>query len=160
MTILVSEYLHVADRAAELGVRLSDDVEIMPDNFASAASRDELVLHSETAHVRRLLREKDLGGASLDGRHAAHEDAPGGDWSVTLFAPCGAVRRDPERLIFALAAISDHLADVSKASPRRQVHLSVVVERGSDRSCKRLTCAGDVSSLRPLVDKALAIAGE
>ena len=160
MTILVSEYLHVADRAAELGVRLSDDVEIMPDNFASALSREDFVLRAEAAHVRRLLREKALGGSSLDGGLAAHGDEPGGDWSLTLFASSGAVRRDPERLGFALAAISDHLATISKAAPRRRIGLSLVVERGSDRSCKRLTCSGDISSLGPLVDKALAIAGE
>jgi hypothetical protein len=160
MTILVTEYLHVADRAAELGVRLSDDVEIMPDNFASAMSREDFVLRAEAAHVRRLLREKDLAGAALDGGRAAHDGESGGDWSVTLFASCRFVRRDRERLAFALAAIGDHLAAISKASPRRRIDLSLVVERGSDRSCKRLTCAGDVSSLGPLVDKALAIAGE
>src|ERR1700733_5319396 len=49
MTILVTEYLHVADRAAELGVHLSDDVEIMPDNFASAASREDFVVRAEGA---------------------------------------------------------------------------------------------------------------
>lgn len=160
MTIVVTEHLHVADRAAELGVRLSDDLEIMPDNFASAVSRENFVLRTEAVHVRRMLREKELGGASLDGGRAAHDDEPGGDWSVTLFASYGAVRRDPGRLVFALAAISDHLAGISKASPRRRINLSLVVERGSDRSCKRLTCTGDVSSLGPLVDTALAIAGE
>jgi len=157
MTILMSEYLHVADRAAELGVRLSDDVEIMPDNFASAASREEFVVRAEAAGVRRLLQEKELGGTSLDGGQAAAAD---GSWSVTLFASSGLVRRDPERLVFALAAISDHLAGLSGTLPRRKIDLNLIVERGSDRSCKRLTYEGDVSSLGPLVDTALAIAGE
>ena len=157
MTILVTEYLHVADRAAELGVRLSDEVEIMPDNFASAASREEFVVRAEAAGVRRLLQEKELGGISLDGGRAAAAD---GSWSVTLFASSGLVRRDPERLVFALAAISDHLAGLSRILPRRKIDLNLIVERGSDRSCKRLTYEGDVSSLSPLVDTALAIAGE
>ena len=157
MTILVTEYLHVADRAAELGVHLSDDVEIMPDNFASAASREDFVVRAEGARVRRLLWEKELGGSSLDGARSAVAD---GSWSVTLFASSGLVRRAPERLVFALAAISDHLADLSRTLAPRKIDLSLIVERGSDRSCKRLTYEGDVSSLRPLVDTALAIAGE
>ncbi len=117
MTILVSEYLHVADRAAELGVRLSDDVEIMPDNFASAASRDELVLHSETRMSAGCSGKRTWAARLSTAGTRRMPTTPGGDWSVTLFAPCGAVRRDPERLVFALAAISDHLASVLENLP-------------------------------------------
>ena len=156
--IVVSEYLHVADRAAELGIRLSDEIAVMPDNFANAPSREDFVHGAGAASVRLLLEGNILTRMSHDARHAAQGAQE--DWHVTLFAPSRLARLSPDRLAAALREISDHLGAMAKAFPRRKIALTLIVERGSDGSCKRLTYEGDVSSLGPLLDKALAIAGE
>jgi hypothetical protein len=156
--IVVSEYLHVADRAAELGLRLTDEIVVMPDNFATAPSPEAFVHRPGGASVQLLLEGRIVGRMSHDARHAMGGSEE--DWHVTLFAPSRLAKLAPDRLAAALGEIAAHLGGIAKAFPHRQINLCLIVERGSDGSCKRLTYEGDVSSLGPLLDKALAIAGE
>jgi hypothetical protein len=152
--IVVSEYLHVADRAAELGIHIADEITVVPDNFANAPSREALVLRPGNASVRLLLEGRIVSRISHDAHHAADGDEE--DWQVTLFAPS---RLPRDKLAAALGEIEGHLGGIAKAFPRRKIALTLIVERGNDGACKRLTYEGDVSSLSPLLDKALAIAG-
>jgi hypothetical protein len=149
--IVVSEYLRVADRAAELGVHLCDEIAVMPDNFATASSREAFVLRSGNASAR----------LALEGRIVGHEarrasDGMSEDWHVTLFVP---YRLSTGKLASGLRAIEGHLGGIAKSFPRRKIALSLIVEHGTDGACKRLTYEGDVSSLDALLDKTLAIAG-
>lgn len=159
MPVTETGYLCVADRVAELGLHVPNGFAILPDNFAQAMSSRDFRLRAEAASVRALFQ-----GCQLPLENFAHADEPGptertdDSWKITLFAPAGAMKREASALGGALQAISDHLKGLAQKSPRRSVSLSLVVERGSDRMCRKLTCEDDISGFATLAVKATRIA--
>jgi len=159
MPVTETGYLCVADRVAELGLHVPNGFAILPDNFAQAMSSRDFRLGAETTAVRALFQ-----CCQLPLENFAHGDESGlaertdDSWMITLFAPAGAVKREASALSGALQAISDHLKGLPPRSPRRSVSLSLIVERGSDRMCRKLTCEDDISGFAALAVKATRIA--
>lgn len=159
MPVTETGYLCVADRVAELGLHVPDGFAILPDNFAQAASSTDFRLRAEAVTVRalfqgcRLSLENFTRGAELGPTEKADDS-----WKIMLFAPAGATKRDAPALGIALQAMSDHLKGLPGKSPRKSISFSLVVERGSDRMCRKLTCEDDISGFASLAVKATRIA--
>ncbi len=157
MPVTETGYLCVADRAAELGLHVPSGFAILPDNFAQAMSSRDFRLRAESTAVRALFQ-----GCQLTLENFTRGDEPGlaeradDSWKITLFAPADAMKREASALGGALRAISDHLKGLPP--PRGDVSLSLIVERGSDRMCRKLTCDDDISGFATLAVKATRIA--
>lgn len=159
MPVTETGYLCVADRVAELGLHVPNGFAILPDNFAQAMSSRDFRLRAEATAVRALFQ-----GCQLPLENFTHAEergmteTPDDSWKITLFAPANAMKREAAALGGALQAISDHLKGLPPKPPRRNVSLSLVVERSSDRMCRKLTCEDDISGFAALAVKATRIA--
>jgi hypothetical protein len=159
MPVTETGYLCVADRVAELGLHVPNGFAILPDNFAQAMSGRDFRLRAEAASVCALFQGCRLPLENFTrGDELGLADNADGSWKITLFAPAGAMKREASALGSALQAISDHLKGLAVKSPRRNVSLSLVVERSSDRMCRKLTCEDDISGIASLAVKAIRIA--
>ena len=159
MPVTETGYLCVADRVAELGLHVPNGFAILPDNFAQAISGRDFRLRAEAAAVRAVFQDCQLPLENFTrGDELWPAERADDSWKVTLFAPAGAMKREASALGGALQAISDHLKALPAKSPRRSISLSLVVERGSDRMCRKLTCEDDISGLASLAVKATRIA--
>ena len=159
MAVTETGYLCVADRVAELGLHVPNGFAILPDNFAQAMSGRDFRLRAEAIAVRALFQSCQLPLENFTrGDELGLAERADDGWRITLFAPAGAMKREASALGGALQAISDHLKGLPPKSPRRTVSLSLVVERSSDRMCRKLTCEDDVSGFAALAVKATTIA--
>lgn len=154
MTITESEYLSVADRAAELGCPMPTGFAVMPQNFDTATSRNKLLFRSEAATIRKLFR---LSATPFENFLPGDERVPSihnksFDWAPLLFVSAALMSSDPNAISVALGVISNYLTDFFRGIHNPKVKLNVVVERKKDRTCKKLSYEGDVAGLLSLVD--------
>jgi len=115
--------------ADRLGLHVPNSFAVLPDNFAQAISGRDFRLGAEAPFVRALFQDCQL--------------------TLENFT------RGDESGLAELQAVSDHLKG---QSPRRSISLSLIVERSSDRMCRKLTCEDDISGFAALAVKAARIA--
>ena len=149
MSIVETLYAPVADRACELGCQMPEGIAILPENFCSAASRQALLVRAETTPLRFLFEDRSFPLESFfrAGEHTTFGHDSGISWEVSLFVPSAFVERRPDAVPAALQLISNHLVEFFKGHAGRKVTLSFVVERKSDRMCRKLTYEGDAAGI-------------
>jgi hypothetical protein len=158
VAILESEYVHVADRAAELGCAMPDGLALMPDNFHIAPSRHDLVVRAEGVALRALFEQSaiPLGSFYRAGEHPVFGHDGNLHWEAGLFVSAAHGHTAAQ----ALTLIAGHLDDFFKGRRDRQVGLALVVERRRDRTCRKLTYRGDTAGLAELAHRARQVAEE
>jgi hypothetical protein len=150
----MTDFVRVADRASELGCLIPSGIAILPENFATAATRQDLVMGSEAATIRKLFKGNSF---PLDDLLPAGERAPSRhnkhfDWAAFLFISAALMTENPHAVSVALGIISNYATEFFKGLPGQKVKLNLVVERKKDRTCKMLSYEGDVDGLTSLSD--------
>jgi hypothetical protein len=158
VAILESEYVHVADRAAELGCAMPDGLALMPDNFHVAQSRHDLVVRAEGVALRALFERSmvPLGSFFRPGERPVFGHDGDLDWEAGLFVSA----RHGDAAATALVLISGHLEAFFLGRRRNHVGLALVVERRRDGTCRKLTYRGDAAGLAALASRARQVADE
>lgn len=160
--IAESEYINVGNRASELGCHVPDSLAIMPENFHSAHSRNELVVRAESATLRELFdgNGTPLGSFFPLGEHPTFGHDPDISWEAALFVPAGIHRTAPHAVTQAMVTISNHLKGFFGGRAAKPVRLRIVVERKANRSCKKLVYTGDAAGIAALAGAVSSAADE
>lgn len=161
MPITEIEYIRVSDRAAEIGCPVPE-IAIMPENFEVAHSQRELRVKRQGLALRSILEHANfpLGSFCASAEHTSFGDEDLVHWEASLFVSAALLAREPYAVAVALSIVRDHLADYFSSQPERIVRLTLVVERKSTRTCRKLIYEGDAAGLRLLAKRACEIADE
>lgn len=153
MATKISDYVHVANRAKELGCVTPTGITVLPENFENAASRSELLFGSEAATIRKLLKsDVPMGSLLPTGERAPAIHNKHFEWAPAIFVSAALLSENPNAISVALGIVSNYATDFFKGRPSRKVKLTVVVETKKDRSCKRIDYEGDASGLASLAN--------
>jgi hypothetical protein len=149
-----SDFICVRDRTGELGCYLPNGLAVMPENFMMAASRLELLVRAESATLRELFEntKTPLGSFFPLGEHPTFGRDNNINWEASLFISADLIRNDPSAVALAMTRITEYLSAFFCGHAGKKIRLNLVVERGRDRSCKRLTYEGEVGGLLALAD--------
>ena len=150
-SIIELDFVSVSERAAKIGCPLPE-IAIMPENFAVARSYNELHVRSDAAALRSILENAcfPLGSFCPAAEHATFREENFAHWEACLFISSTLVKREPYAVSVALAIIRDHLSNYFDNEPERTARLTLIVERKSDRACKKLVYEGEIAGLRSL----------
>lgn len=129
----VEKYVDVQKRAQELGCRVPSGLALIPANFETAATKQELAHDLHGLTVRTLWREAGLEESRLEepGEHwpSAQRDAL--EWlGPTIFVSASLVSENPTAVSIALSVVANYVTDFFKGVPpvQRRASLDVVVE--------------------------------
>ena len=126
------DYIDVAARARDLGCRVPTGIALLPGNFATAASADELRYHEVAADVRSAWRRiglKDTGPhRKLLQNAGVNPDASGRPVPLTVFFGLG-LAGDPKALLHALSAVAMILVVDPCSANAREARFDAIVER-------------------------------
>jgi len=162
MPVTQEDYICVADRVGKLGCHMPEGLAVMPENFDTAATRQEFVVRGEGSTIRTLLRNKQL---LLDdflpsGERPRFIHNKSHDWAAFIFISAALISNDPSTVPIALGVISNYLTDMFKGTPDKKIKLNIAVERKGNGVCKKLTYEGDTTGLAEIADTILRIADE
>jgi hypothetical protein len=156
MEVQVSDYIDVEQKALELGYTAPTGLTILPRNFATAVSADELIHEGTTPTVRTLLRQTGVQETRLEKegekfpctKHEFWEWVGPiifvSEWMLTNGA-----------LPVTINVISNYISDISKGHRHdAEVTVEFVVEttektkHGEKRTCKRVTIKGSPQEIK------------
>lgn len=148
------DYPSVAERAEALDVQIPSQLALLPRNFESATTKDELVHESEVPTVRVLFRKEGIVETPIElpgevipqiAEHAFQ------DWvAPILFFSYSAFTENPALVNLSLGVISNYLTDLFKGlSAERGVKLDIVVEN-KEGTCKKVSYQGPLEGLKAL----------
>lgn len=155
MNIQQEDFVNVVQRARVLGCRVPTGLALLPRNFDSATSKDQLLHESEAPTVRILWRRARLEETPIEPegeRFPQISEKSFEEWvGPTIFASAALLSQNPAVVSVALGVISNYLTDWFKgtAMDRRKVRLDVVVETGKSQYSK-LHYEGPVEGLQDL----------
>jgi len=158
MTSSVTQYINVANKMAELGCQNpSSGIALLPVNFAEASSATELLQASDTATVRKLLKE---AGVPLDEILERSQRPPyiknkSVDWvAPILFLSAAFYSQNSLAVSVALSVIGNYATDLLKAAGRREEHvrLEIVVETEETKTFKKVSYNGPADGIKDLAE--------
>jgi hypothetical protein len=151
MSVDITEYISVSNRASELGCPIPGGLAFLPRNFESAASRQELVHDHEVPTLRKVLRQASIPETPLDpaGQRFPQLAQKGfEEWvGPTLFVSFSFLTQNPHLISIALGVLGNYITDALKGiSGPKVAKLDIVVQtrRGS---CRRIHYEGPVAGL-------------
>jgi len=162
MKVSESEYICIADRAAELGCHIPKNLAIMPENFDTAATRQELIVRGEGSTIRTLFKNSQLPLDDFlpNGERPSFVHNKSHDWAAFIFMSGALISSNPSAVSVALGIISNYLTDIFRGTPDKKIKLDIAVERRSNSLCKTLSYEGDAAGLENISDAILRIANE
>ena len=155
MSVEVSDYVDVKQRAAELGCNVPTGLAILPRNFDTAASKADLAHQNPVPTIRVLWRKAELIETRIEqqgDRFPFVKDTEFGGWlGPVVFVGSSLLAGDPDAVSRAIGIIADYLTGwYAVVSAEQKVKLDIVVELGGGAGCKRIDYLGDVEGLREL----------
>ena len=143
MSITISDYPNVTERAAALGLTRPTGIAILPVNFDSAKGQEELLQRSEAATVKSLLRQSNLQPDNLLPRPNAigHIQNNGFEWvGPTIFVSASLFSSNPSIVAISINVLSNYLTDFFKGiSGTKRVKLEIVMETTANCAYKKLS---------------------
>lgn len=155
MDIQQEDFVDVAEKALALGCQVPTGLALLPRNFESAISREELLHESEAPTVRILWRRAGLVETPIEPegeRFPQISEESFEEWvGPTIFVSGALMSQNPAVFSLALGVIANYLTDWFKGIPmgRGEARLDVVVEAGKTRY-RRLHYEGPVEGLQEL----------
>ncbi len=153
MDIQVSEYINIEKKASELGCSIPSGLTILPQNFDTAKSPDELIYESTTATIRSILRQAGIQETKLEkqGIKIPHRANKSWEWVGPLIYISSSMLSDAA-LPIGLNLISSYIYDLFKGHPRNSegtIEFIVETEKTEhgERRYKRLTFKGTPKDL-------------
>lgn len=154
MSIVVADYVNVADRAAELGCAFSSGITILPENFEQIDNSSQFLHRSEAATVKSLFRQNNIPLATLmpSSSESGYIQNNGFEWvGPTLFISAGLLSENANVASIAINVLSNYLTDFFKGlSGSKRVKFEIVVEKKSGGVCKRISFDGPPEALNAL----------
>lgn len=152
--IKVEDYPDVKKKAKDLDCNIPDSIAILPRNFESAKSKEELFHEDTTATIRVIWRQNDIVETPLEkeGEDIPFlvEEAFGWIGPLIFFASTFIVQ-NPYLIDVSLGVISNYLTDWFKGITdiEKKVKLDIVVETKSG-SYKKIQFEGPPEGLKEL----------
>jgi hypothetical protein len=152
MNVRTSDYPNVATRAAELDCSVPTAIALLPVNFLTARTRDELADDEYAPEVRDAWRQSGLEETPfLDrgGRFVIRvEESLSETVRLSLFVSSLLLTQNPHAVNLALGVIANKVTEILKnqAAPPK-VALTVIVERVKDIEYTKVEYSGDVAGL-------------
>ncbi|MHB1414028.1 MAG: hypothetical protein ACYC1C_02155 [Chloroflexota bacterium] len=166
MSLVTTAFSDVRRRATELSCVPPDGIAILPRNFESAKSREELLNESSSPTVRVLWRQVGVAETRIDGggaRFGEISEKSFTEWvGPTIFIAAAAVTQDPSLVSLALNVMADYLVDFFKGVPltKRRAKLDVVVEQSASKKCVKIHYEGEPEAIRDLPDVIKEVAAD
>ena len=152
MSIEITDYLDVGQRASELGLKAPEGLCILPRRFGSAKDVAELVHESSALDLKTLFREADLPVTVYqpDGTKIPYLQENDIVWvGPVLFVSYAALSENPHILSVALSVIANYVTDLFKGSPNRRGPSSPWLSRPTLRRPPRPSPRRSTSTAHP-----------
>ncbi|HEY6349660.1 MAG TPA: hypothetical protein VI636_09645 [Candidatus Angelobacter sp.] len=153
MTTAVSDYIDVGKKMADLGCRHPERMALLPINFESATSIDQLLQASETATIKKLLLAQAI---PLDDIVAPSQRPPyvknkSHGWVAPILFISASIYSQNQMLIsVALNVLGNYATDFFRGDHgTHNVKLNVVIEK-KNRAYKKIAYDGPVEGLKEL----------
>lgn len=154
--ISISDYPNVKERINLLGLQMPSSIALLPRNFDTADSKDDLLHEGEAPTVRVLFRKAQIVETPIElpgevipkiAEHDFH------DWiAPILLYSYSALTQNSALLNISLGVISNYLTDLFKGlSSNRGVRLDIVVEK-KNGSYKKVHYEGPLEGLATVED--------
>ncbi len=155
MTIQQFDFVDVGEKAKALDCNIPTGIALLPRNFESAESKDDLLHESSAPTVRVLFRNNGIIETPLEREGETFpqiSEKAFEEWiGPTIFVTSALLSQNPHIISVALGVISNYLTDWFKGVPGgRDAKLDIVVEEGK-KSYRRIHYEGHVSGLKELV---------
>lgn len=163
MNIHVTDYVDVEKRASELGYNVPTGLAILPRNFDTANSPDELIHESTTPTIRSLLRQAGIQETRLEKEGDKFPLSARKSWEwVSPIIYISQWMLTNVALPVTISMISSYLYDITKGHRYdAEVTLEFAIEtiektkRGEKREYKRITIKGSPEELKAFDAKTL-----
>jgi hypothetical protein len=152
--IQISENYDVRSRATELECHIPTSLALLPRNFETAKSKNELLHESTTPTIRTLWKQNGIAETKIeDGEKIPYIQENAFDWiAPTIFISTALLSQNPHIISVALGVISNYLTDWFRGIPEsNKVKIDIVVETKSG-AYKRVRYEGDPDGLKNLPD--------
>lgn len=154
MTTEVLDYINVEERCLELGCNIPTQLAILPINFDTASSKDELVHEDTTSTIRKLWRKAGIAETKIEkeGDKIPYEQRKSIELAIpTIFVGYSILSQDPALVSIALNIISNYVTDFFKGIVgEKKVKWDIVVEQNEDHKSKVIHYEGDANGLDKL----------
>lgn len=152
--IKVSDFIDVKKKAQEIGCNIPSHIALLPRNFDTALSKEELIHESTTPTVRVLWRQNGITETPLE---QPEEIIPSivekaFEWvGPTIFISAMLLSQNPHLVTVALNVISNYLTEWFRGIPRdsRKAKLSIIIETKSELY-KKIEYEGPPDGLKDL----------
>lgn len=152
----ISDYADVPRRAEELGLPVPTGLALLPRNFESAESRDELHHEALAPTVRTLWRAAGVDETPLDGpgeRFPRRHEKAFDQVLPIIFVSTQLLQADPKYLKLAIEVLVDWLKHHLSGLPRRpQVRAGFVLRKTQAETFARVDYEGPVDGLKEIPD--------
>lgn len=151
-----SDYCNVQERALALGFNAPERLALLPRNFDSAASKNELLNEGAALTIRKLWRQAGLKETPLEKGDERISEIQEFDFSFimpTVFIGFSLWSQDPVALNLALNVASNYITDFFKGiRGRRTLKLNIVVEKTKGKDYRKLSFEGPPEELPNLAN--------
>lgn len=151
MSIQLTDHPSVFEQANKFSLNAPSGIALLPRNYFDAGEFEELINESATQTVRALFRNLGIDEGQLDNPERRIPSIQENDFSLilpTLFVSALVASENEHLVALAISVITDYAKDFFKGIPgKREVKLSVVVEKEGDKSSKKLTYCGPPDGL-------------
>jgi len=159
--IIVENYVNVKEKAQKLNLNIPSQIALLPLNFETAITKEELVHAPTTPTVRKLWRQNNIQETPIEksGEKIPCSAEKAFEWiGPTIFVSSLLLSQNPHLVNIALNVISNYLTDWFRgiAYNERKVKLSIVVETRSG-DYKEVKYEGSPDGLDKLLDKVVEI---
>ena len=155
--IIVENYVNVKEKAQKLKLNIPSQIALLPLNFETAITKEELVHAPTTPTIRKLWRQNNIQETPIE---KSGEKIPCSTEKAfeciidIIFVSFLLLSQNPHLITIALNVISNYLTDWFKGIPYNEgkAELSIVVETRSG-DCKKVKYKGPPDGLDKLLDK-------
>ena len=156
MSFTVTEYCDVASKAKEFELNIPSELAILPRNFDSAKSKNELYHESSTTTFRTLFRQHNIIETKLEKEQEKFPSIQENEFAFlapVIFVSSLALTQNPHALSAAINIISNYATDFFKGIPgRKKIKLDVVVEEQGKKRYKKIHYEGNPEGLKDIND--------
>ena len=132
----ISDFIDVKKKAQEIGCNIPSHIALLPRNFDTALSKEELIHESTTPTVRVLWRQNGITETPLEqpGEKFPFVAEKAFEWvGPTIFISAMLLSQNPHLVTIALNVISNYLTEWFRGIPRdrRKAKLRIIIETKS-----------------------------
>lgn len=154
MNVQITDYVDVRNRARDLGCNEPTGLCILPRNFDTVKSKEELIHESSTPTVRVLWKQAGIQEAKIEREGERFSQVSEKDFvgwvGPIIFVSAALLSQDPNAISVALGVVSNYLTDWFRGVVgEKRAKLDIVVETAESKY-KRIRYDGSIDGLREL----------